>query len=102
MVMVNACPLYRRSASYVVFQVRDDDARPHAPSMASRQDFSRELNWSRTSDDEACDTTWIKDAVFSCRSFVVTSPWAQRIPGEGGTITGQAPSSLPSALACKG
>ena len=33
---------------------------------------------------------------------VVASPSAHSTPGDGGTITGQAPVSLPSALACSG
>ena len=38
----------------------------------------------------------------SSRRLVVASPSAQSTPGDGGTMTGQAPVSLPSALACSG
>ena len=38
----------------------------------------------------------------SSRAEVVASPSAHSTPGDGGTITGQAPVSLPSALACSG
>ena len=38
----------------------------------------------------------------SSRADVVASPRAHSTPGDGGTMTGHAPVSLPSALACSG
>ncbi len=38
----------------------------------------------------------------SSRRLVVASPYAQSTPGDGGTITGQLPSSFASAFACSG
>ncbi len=40
-------------------------------------------------------------AASSC-TLVVASPYAHRTPGDGGMMTGHAPVSRPSALACSG